>query len=182
MKRVWPLLLVLAMGCGSTAWFPIEVGWHHDYVVQNGMATYVEGIEAKAEVPVSGSRGVELSGPLGISRIAWKGSRLMASMLGGSRIVPPIPILISSAPENAINGKSTLETNGARVEVRYTLTHGREKIKVAAREVETIRTTLVLQTATQTTEVVSHYASGIGLVRQNQHTDGRFDLSIDLLN
>ena len=106
----------------------------------------------------------------------------MASMVGGSRIVPPIPIIISSAPENAINGKSTLETNGARVEVSYTLTHGREKIKVAAREVETIRTTLVLQTATQTTEVVSHYASGIGLVQPNQNTDGRCDLRVTVHN
>lgn len=181
MRRLWPALLLAGCG-GGQGLFPTQVGSHHEYVIKNGMAVYVEAIRATKEVAVAGSRGVELGGPMGISRVAWKDGTLYASLLGGTRFVPPIPILVAAAPDKAITTKTMAETEGVQRQARVTLVHSKEKIKIGTRDVETVRTLLTLNTDANVITVETHYADGSGMVRQQQHVDGQFDLSLDLLN
>ena len=118
---------------------------------------------------------------MGTSHLMWDGEALLASRLGATRFNPPIPILISGAKEVTQQTATSVEYLGRKVLARTVLTQSEEKIVLNGESLTTIRAVLSVQMPSDDISLVSHYVLGFGLVRQRQETNGKFDVSLELL-
>lgn len=183
MKRVLLLVLVgvLLAGCDPTGgFFPLDIGSTTTYRVR-GFRKDTTIVRVKRVISVAGARGYELQGPNGTSRVAWKNGTLWADQLAGARLQPPLPLLCPSQTSEDLTWEGTLgflETN-ERATAKLTQVVGTELY--SGRKVKVIKTTLTLDTPKRQIELQSEYAAGIGLIKQQQRTNGQFDLELTRL-
>src|SRR4051812_5776034 len=91
---------LLLGGCGSgNDYMPLSVGNEWTYTVSNGFSERVQNVKVTRRVPVAGTQGFELQGPTGMSRMAWKGNTLYASVLPNARLLKAVPLLIANDPK-----------------------------------------------------------------------------------
>lgn len=172
-------MLFVACGCGQGGdWFPLEEGKSWTYQVQNGYRSFVERVEVGESMSVAGSRGFELRGPMGVSRLAWNGGVLWADRLSGATPVPPLPLLTSRADKDKLAWKGIIEFAGGKETAHGVLTQGPDRIKVGLREVPALKTRLLLVTVGGQVELLTWYVQGKGPVRQEQRNDGRLVVAL----
>jgi len=168
------LLLALA-GCKSGSRLaPLDKGHEWTYKVQTPLYSYVETVRVGESVPVGPISGVELTGPMGRSCVGWRGSRLEASALGTTQYEPPIPLVDASMSKATWKGK--VISAGKAVDATATLEHKRETLRLPSRQFETVRSTLKVTGLGIDMELISWFANGVGVVRQEQRNDG--DLAV----
>ncbi|MBX3118148.1 MAG: hypothetical protein KF784_03720 [Fimbriimonadaceae bacterium] len=161
---------------------PLEVGSEWKYNVSGKFAKYVEPLRINKEVGVAGTQGVELTGPLGSSSMAWKNGVLYADRLAGTSYSPPLPLLAADSRTIDWKGTASWPMSGS-VKVEARLTHEAQKLKLDAREYETTRSRLQLVLdGKRSMEVTTWFAPGTGIVRQEQRTGGELDIRIDYLS
>lgn len=176
------LLALGALGCRADhPRFPLREGQEWTYTVRTGYVTYVEPVKVARELSVAGTRGFELSGPMGTSRLAWKGGVLLADRYVNVRLEPPMPVLAGGRDEATMRWTGRLMGLGPGKPAEASLSQRPEALRVGTRQVQAIRTDLTLQDGTRRIEVVSWYEDGVGLVRQEHRTDGRLDVQLELL-
>ncbi|MBI1756894.1 MAG: hypothetical protein HY248_03090 [Fimbriimonas ginsengisoli] len=169
-------------GCGAQGtWMPLELGHTATYQVRTGFVSYVEPIRVAHVLSVAGVRGAELNGPMGPTRLAWKGGELVAASMANAHVDPPIPLLTPDDLALTRQWKGTLTFAGVRENATAVLAQRRAGLVLGGRNYRTVRATLTLDTPARQVQLVSDYAQGIGLVRQEQRTNGRFDLALELL-
>lgn len=180
MKRAWIGLLFVA-GCASPPeLMPMEVGTGWTYTVRSGFETFVEPVTVKRAVPVAGVEGVEIGGPLGMSRIGWRKGVLFSDGMSNARFQPPIPLLDSSLKDRSWTGN--LESMGkVQRKCTATLIHEPERLAVAGRKIDTTLATLSIKTPRTVIEVKTWYQPKVGIVQQEQRTAGKLDVAIQLL-
>src|SRR5580658_8406313 len=89
------VLGILASGCGGGQrdLMPLQVGKSWTYRIVSGLDSRVESVKVVRPVAVDGVEGVEINGPLGISRLAWNRNSLVAESTGSLRFRPALPLL-----------------------------------------------------------------------------------------
>jgi hypothetical protein len=178
---VW--VLMLAAGCSSDRdYFPLRVGDSKTYSVRTGSATFVEPVRVTRRISTAGSDGFELTGRMGVSRLAWSRDGLLADRFSGAAFSPAITLLDPSKPKSTRRWRGTLMGPAGESRAEATIRQEPAKLKVGAREYETLRTRIVLRAGPDKIEVESWYAPGIGLLRQNHRTNDKFDLSIERID
>lgn len=175
-------LLVLG-GCSEPdRLMPLGNGHEVTYLVKTGLAARVEPVRVVRNLPVAGVEGAELSGPLGTSRLAWKDGVLVADSLVNGRFSPPLPLLATDRKARTWHGR--VETLGREQPGSAKLVHDQETLSLGARKVFTTKATLTLDLpqAGGKIEVISWYQSAVGLVQQEQRTNGQLVLQLQLLS
>jgi hypothetical protein len=186
-RRAALFLPLLALGCArDDALMPLEVGQEVTYVAKNGFSSTIEPVKIVRELPVAGVKGVEMTGPLGTSRMAWKDGVLYADATSHGRFSPPLPMLDSQATEKSKprTWHGRLEILGREQPAGARLTHKKETIPLGSRRVATTVATLTLDLPASNgkIELISWYQPGTGLVQQEQRTNGRRVLRLELLS
>ncbi|MCX7800015.1 MAG: hypothetical protein N2109_06680 [Fimbriimonadales bacterium] len=180
--------LVLALaGCGGPAeMWPLEVGRTWTYSVDTGLTTFVARVRVERRVPVGRALGYELRGSMGTSRLAWDGDELVASMLPQTRFNPPIRLAVAGARGDARNPfravwRGNVEWFGKARAGVATLEQRPDRARIGSAEVPATLSVVRLTTENRTVELSSWFVDGIGLVRQEQRTDGILDVRLEYL-
>lgn len=157
-------------GCGSRneAYFPLRQGAEWTYQVRSGFVSRIETVRATKQVPVGGSLGWLLESPVGDSRVAWSGDRLLAAELAGTRFVPPVPMLSFSDRPSSGEWQGLATVAGRTFGGTAKLLQTKARFPLGSKVVTGIHATLRLDVPTGPIEVWSWYVDGIGLVRQEQ--------------
>jgi hypothetical protein len=177
--RLSLLVFPLTLSCSSgSSYMPSDIGTTWTYKVRTGFgAQHVVDTTITKRLSVTGAEGFELSGPLGATRMAWKDGTLWAQNFGNAQALPALPLLREDRQPS--EWKGTIEAATGRENATARLTHESEKLENAGRTISTIRTQLVLKHARSTTTLTTWFAEGIGIIRQEQRTDGEFELRLD---
>ncbi len=182
-----PVVLVLA-GCGADdKLMPLRVGNEWSYGVKTGLPETVASVKVTREIPVAGKTGYELTSPMGISRMTWKGERLVATVLGNSRFQPPLPLLNSIEQKYTEQWEGRMYAQGRTFAARATLSQEPVPLTREGKKHRAIKTILLIQLPSQELEIQSWYAPGVGILNQVQRTRqgtdgvGRFDVEMDYL-
>lgn len=180
MRAVWVAAGALALGgCAKQDLFPLEVGHVVTVEVRTGLG--VSGIEQMTvtrELSVAGTTGYEVSGPRGTSRLAWKGDALVAESFPNARFQPPLTILVSGDTTAVRHWKGSVIHLGVATDAVATLTQSEVDDRLGSRKVKALQTVLEIQTSDKTLEITSAYTPQVGLLRQRQTTNGRFDVAL----
>jgi len=173
------LLPLLLLSCSSgSSLMPSDVGTTWTYKVRTGFgAQHVVDATITKRLSVTGAEGFELSGPLGATRMAWKDGTLWAQNFGNAQAMPALPLLHEDRRPS--EWKGILETAIGKERATARLTHANEKLESAGRTISTTRTQLVIKRPRSTTTLTTWFAEGIGIVRQEQRSDGEFELRLD---
>jgi hypothetical protein len=171
--------LIALAGCGSgDAYLPSRPGLEWSYSVRTGFgAEHVEAVRLRGGQTVAGADGFELSGPLGASRLAWRGSVLWLESLPNAGFEPAAPML--AADGTARNWKGEVRTLFGREPAKARLSHRFEKLTIAGRPFETLRSDLAIDRPLGATTVTTWFAKDVGILRQEQRTRGALDLRLE---
>jgi hypothetical protein len=166
--------------------WPLEVGRTWTYSVDTGLTSFVAKVRVERRVPVGGVLGYELRGATGVSRLAWDGNRLVAAMLPQTRFNPPIPLAVAGARGEAKNPfrsrwRGNIEWFGKARSGVATLEQRQDRARLGSAEVPATLTVVRLSADNRTVELSSWFVDGIGLVRQEQRTDGILDVRLEYL-
>ena len=172
------LFLSILLGCGSPPpLVPLAVGAHWDYRFRWGLERETGRVEVVREVPVGGGTGWELRSPMGVSRLGYRGDRLVASQLGGAFLTPPLPIGVPVGSRAVWHGRVASlkgETPGSAV-----VEADKAKVNVAGAPRAVNRTVVTMRVDGKTVELTTWYAPGEGLLQQEQRTNERLDLALE---
>ncbi|MCW5937330.1 MAG: hypothetical protein KIT11_08495 [Fimbriimonadaceae bacterium] len=173
-------LLALAAGCapGDERFFPLESGNRWSYTVFRDFDTIVTDVRVQRPVRVGTAQGWLLSGETGESRLAWKGSRLVAGELGGTVFVPPVPIFAES---ERTTWDGQVEVTGVTKPGTAELIMGKGDVRFSGRSVPARTGTLRLKSDGHEMELTSWFVEGIGIARQEQRRDGRLVRRLEYL-
>ena len=177
-----PFLLLLAAGCSSGSdLYPLRVGQQWTYMVSNGFSSRVQQVTVARRVPVALTQGYELQGPMGISRLAWNGGTLYATVLPNTRVYKPIPMLVSGRDKATLKWSGTVEILGKTQNASAEMNQQPETIDFRSSKLETEKSTVTVHLPQETIDLETWYARGVGPVRQEQRTNGKLDVRVELL-
>ena len=185
MRILWAAGLfaaTLMAGCGSSQseYMPLKVGSQSTYLVSAGFEKMVDPIRVTRAIPVAGTTGFELTGTFGTSRLAWKGGELVAAQTSNAFFSPPIPLLTSDGKERKWSGR--VESMGTRSQATATLTQkDKETISIGTKQYTTRATELTINLPRGTIVINSWFDPKVGVVQQEQRTNGKFVLRLELL-
>ncbi|RYG47675.1 hypothetical protein EON79_06690 [bacterium] len=181
MRRAWFLLLLPLVGCSRTErLMPLEEGRSWTYNFRGAFESAVEQVKTVRPVSVAGAAGMELVGPLGISRMAWKNGVLYVSQTSGARFTPALPLFVPPGKKVAYHGR--METSRGRFPASGTIvTVEGQTINLGAREYGTTRSTVTLKAGEDGVELITWFAPGVGIVQQEQRTNTVLDLQLQLV-
>lgn len=188
--RVLPVLAALFIaGCGADdRLMPLQVGNEWSYDVKTGLPESVASLKVTREVPVADQTGYEISGPMGISRLTWKGEMLVASVLGNTRFHPPLPLLNSIEEKQTTKWSGRMYSQGRTFEAEATLSQEPTPLSREGRKYRAIKTVMLIRLPSRELEIQTWYAPGVGILNQVQRTReggegvGRFDIELDYLS
>lgn len=181
MRRVLLLTAAVAVaGCaGDQAWMPLEEGRTWTYRVRGQHYQFVESVTVGESTAVGSALGRTLEGALGHCRLGWIDGELRASLIGTSHFLPELPLFRPDRSDRAWQGQ--LFAAGKAHKATAKLTHKPEKITVAGARYDAIRADLELRYDGHVVEWTSWFSQGVGIVRQEQRTDGSLDVSLELI-
>lgn len=202
----WRLLvplvfLALLAGCtGARDYFPLEKNRSWTYSVNTGFSDYVVDVRVTGQVPVGNAMGYRMEGPLGVSRVAWNGDRLVTDCMPNTRIAPPLTILAPKAAveiaaskdqdkakeeakrnSKAIYWQGFIETMGDTQPAKAKLTQEFAKLKIGTQTYDTILAILTIRSNGKVIELKTWYSPEIGPIQQAQHTaKGKEEAKLDV--
>lgn len=174
--------VLVSAGCGAgNDLYPLSVGRQWKYVVSNTFTSRVQEVTVQRRVPVALTEGYELSGPMGISRLAWRGGTLFAEVLPNTRIYRPMPLLFSGKDKMTSKWSGTIETMGVVNRADGFIEQHPESIDFRSQHVDTEKSTVTLHLPEATIDLETWFVKGVGPIRQEQRTNGKLDFRIELL-
>lgn len=176
-------VLLTPFGCGSSDdLMPLREGKSWTYKVFNGYSTVIDELKVQKKLSVSGVSGWQIEGSLGQHRLAWSGKDLLCERTPNARFVPPLLLAIQGAETAKRPWKGRFEAQGQVWQAEGTFEQGHDKVKIAARSYQTTKTRIVLRWPGHRTELISWFAPGTGLIKQEQRTDDQLDLGLEYLS
>ncbi|MEJ5170510.1 MAG: hypothetical protein WHU10_05945 [Fimbriimonadales bacterium] len=178
---------VVLCGCRSAErLWPLEVGRSWTYTVDTGLTTFVATTKVERRVAVGDAIGFELRGSMGVSRLAWRDRRLVASMLPHTRFNPPLVLVVAGEKRDPKKPyrtawKGNVEWFGKARPAEALLVQYQDRVRIGSAEVPATLSTVRLTTEDRNVELQSWFVEGLGLVRQDQRTDGILDARIEYL-
>lgn len=184
-RRISYLLFAafVLVGCGKAQsdLMPLKVGRSSTYEVTAGFDKMVDPIKVARELPVADTTGYELTSTFGTSRLAWKNGELLASETANAFFNPPIPLVTDDGKDRSWSGR--IEAMGKKTLATATLTQKKgEDLQIAAKRYTTQSSELKINLPRGTIVINSWFVPKIGLVQQEQRTNDKFVLRLELLH
>jgi hypothetical protein len=175
--------MLLVAGCGPAAYFPLRPSKPMTYKVRTGFSTYIERPRAVRTVSISGGKGYEIVSRLGTSRLAWVNGILTTDRLANLFFMPPLPLLDPQIEKGSVSPwNGTIIFPGGTEEATGTIQQQTSKSAIGDRKLSTIKVSIQIDSPKRQIEIESEYARGLGLVRQEQRTNGVFDLEMEAVS
>jgi hypothetical protein len=159
-------ILMVATGCGSVVhWMPLDEGQSWTFHTTAGLRQFVEKVSVGRSVPVAGANGYELTGKMGVRRMAWKGSVLYLSQSPTASFVPALPLFVDG---HSLPWKGQVRWGGKTLfgEGALTMTDPTDKAS-AGTKTSTVR----LKLGGHSYRLETVFQPGVGIVDQRQWQD-----------
>lgn len=130
---------------------------------------------------VEGVPGFVITGALGSSRMAWKGSTLIASELAGISYSPAIVLADFNSPQAAREWRGQVRAYGLTHQATDALTHTEETFALSGRKLPAIAAQHRLKFGNVTIATKITFVQGLGIASLDEHRDGQFLGSIQYL-
>lgn len=192
-----PAATLLAMsGCRSGSdLMPLEVGrsWTYDVKAPQSFGRYITAFKVSRRLSVANSTGVEVTSELGASRLAWVGGGLFAERLASAQFRPPLPLLFEAEEthERPWNGRVEFVESASPTWKDFVLDHGLAKatqsqkaddeLTYGGKKIHCVKSTVHLKTTAHDIELLTWFSAGLGIVQQEQRTDGKLLVQLKLL-
>lgn len=139
-------------------------------------------VRVRDTIRVGLSSGWLLSGSGGDNRLAWVNNRLIASEFSAMKFDPPITLLKpeTDAAQWTYNGLA--ESRTVKESVNAALNQQKETVKVGDESRDTLRVSLEMEFHGERITLDTWFERGTGIVRQEQHSDGLFVVSLELIS
>ncbi len=161
---------------------PLEKGATWNYSVRAGFVAAVHPVKAARRIAVGEAPGWELQSPMGNSRLAWSGRRLIADQLAGVRYSPPLPLFDPSSRKKDTKWGGFVFVGGKPVEATATISLRQDRFRVGGRDYNTELSEIKLKVGTRSIENLTWFVEGIGIVKQEQRTGPILDRALDYLS
>jgi len=160
----------------------MEVGRHWSYSVSANFKTYTTDVRCVRRTGVADVEGYVLSGPMGESRLAWKGGQLVADHLVNTRFEPAIPLVVDT--EARVRRTWSGQASGLWGHAAGTavLDQGPGEELIAGRAIKTTKSVLTLTTPKATVRVQTMFQPGGGILTQREWVNGNLVLSLERLS
>ncbi len=175
-----PNFIVLLIGilCAATGCkrvdddlMPMRVGKSWRYSVKSGFNSYVLPTKVAREISVANTKGFELDGALGTSRLAWTEKGLVAEKLNNSQFIPPLPLLTNDGSATKWSGV-VINIDRTTQSTATTSQKADEEIELGVEKVRAVKSTVNLQLGKNQVELLTWFQPGKGIVMQEQRTNG----------
>ncbi len=177
-------LLVLAAilsGCQSNhELFPVSEHSHWTYLVRTVNKT-TDSVSYAGKIAVGNTEGFELHSDLGSVRLAWVRGQLVTDEMAGSRMTPPLPMLTAVSKQPSV-WRGWIDSGDKREAAKATITTVQARLSLDGNSIDTTRTLVSIMLPNRQINLTNWYKAGVGLVRQEQRTNGRLDLILDYLD
>ena len=177
------------VGCGANDnYMPMQVNKKWTYRVRAGFERHTIPIRVVRELTVASTTGYELASPLGVSRIAWKSGKLVADSTVNAQFIPPIPLLVPGAKLDSKKVKQVETWHGRIIALGQekpasaVLIEQLDTVDFGTRKVNAILATLTIRIPNGVLELQSWYQSGVGLIQQEQRTNGTRIVQLSLVS
>ena len=158
---------------------PLRNGAEWTYEVNGRLRNSVEEVRVTGHTSVDGQPGFVLSGALGSSRLAWKGTKLVASELSGIGYSPAITIVDFSG--NNPNWSGEIRAYGVTTKASDSIVQKNTTFALSGRKYSAVECSHTLKFGTNTIETKITFVQGLGIVALDEHRDGHFLGSIRYL-
>lgn len=183
MRKIALLTLLVLAGCGAEHdLMPMAVGKKWTYTVDANFNSYNTEVRVSQKTGVAGVEGYVLTGPMGESRLAWKGDELVAERLINSRFEPAIPLVVENVSRVKRTWKGQLMGLWGKAEGTATLEQGPAEEQLGGRTVKVTKSVLTVISPNQTIKLQTMFQDGAGIATQRQWINGNLILKIERLS
>jgi hypothetical protein len=178
------LVAIIAGGCHSGSdLMPLHVGQSWLYSVKSGFETNIDTLKVAGETSVANTRGYEIVGSLGVSRLAWSGDTLLAEKVSGTQFEPPFPLLFNAEEthERPWKGRVTFVDRSSPASGSQSQRPD-EDLSFGGKKIHCVCSTAHIKTAAHQIELITWFSPGLGIVQQEQRTDGTLQVRLSLLD
>lgn len=178
------IVIVVLAGCGrggGESFMPLTVGGRWTYSVRAGFLSRVVDIKVSRTISVADVEGVELVGPMGNSRLAWKDGLLLVEDLPGTRVSPAIPMLVGTSVKAKRAWKGIARTLAGTLEATASLTQASDTVTLGGRTYEARRSELTVRGLGEPIVLTTWFYEGIGILRQEQRVGEQLVRSMEYL-
>jgi hypothetical protein len=170
-------------GCGSSKneLFPITEHSRWNYTVR-AVKQYQDHVSYSGRVAVGLTNGYELKSDMGVLHLAWSGGSLITDQMAGSHMRPGLPLLTSSSGPTSWAGWIDSDDRSEPEPAKATISCVHVKLDLHGTTVDTVRSNILIILPGKKIDLVSWFQPGLGLVRQEQQTNGKLDVMMEYLN
>ncbi|MBX7133099.1 MAG: hypothetical protein K1X67_10525 [Fimbriimonadaceae bacterium] len=160
---------------------PLAVGSKWTYSVRAGFLSRVEDLKVLRTISVADVEGYELTGPMGNSRVAWKGGNFLVEDLPGTRLSPALPILIGESDKASRRWSGIAKTLSGAKEATADIVQAKDTVTIGGQTYETRRSEVVLRGLGSPITLTTWFHEGIGMLRQEQRVGDQLVRSMEYL-
>src|SRR5581483_1305593 len=176
------IVLVLA-GCGSNSgYMPLAPNREWRYYARSPEGDKVMSVKVVGPIRVGNVDGWLLTGPGGSSRLAWSNGVLIASELNSVRFDPPITLLDPSEKTTGWNYSGTAMGRIGSSQIEAVCKQRPDTITVGGVSKSTLHVTIQFRLGSANLSLETWYASGVGILRQEQLTNGNQVAALDWIS
>lgn len=157
---------------------PLSEGAKWTYLVR-AVSSYPDAVMVKRQVAVGDAQGYEMQGRMGVYHLAWDKGRLVTDMMATARFIPPLILLAPHQKTTRWSG--WVLSDDKRIPAKATITNSPQKLDLLGNPVETTRSDVTVNLAGQNLTLSTWFQPSVGIVRQEQRTNGRIDLTLEYL-
>lgn len=170
-------------GCGprTSSYLPLHDGAEWTYEVNGRLRNSVEELRVTGTTSVDGVPGFIASGAMGSSRLAWKGSKVVATELGGIAYTPAIVLADFAVKQSLPEWRGEVRAYGVTHKATLATTQSEETFTLSGRKYPAIGALHRLKFGNATMETKLLFVQGLGIVSLEEHRDGQFLGSIHYL-
>ncbi|MHB8635649.1 MAG: hypothetical protein ACYC96_04155 [Fimbriimonadaceae bacterium] len=161
------------VGCrgGGQSLMPLSVDHAWTYEVHGRRVGQVAEMRVNRRIAVDDVSGYEVTGPLGVDRLAWRGPQLIAETLCNTTFNPPIPLLDSRLPRSPVLWSGAVTAPASVVHATGTLTETATDTVFASHKTAAVKSVLQLNLGRRRLELDSWFVAGVGLVKQEERAN-----------
>lgn len=176
-----PSLLFLQSCTNQKLWFPLEINKEWTYIVHApfGGRVYKAKVVGKNRVGVM--EGYKISGIGGELLAAWSGNELVASQISGVRFHQPITLLKPYTEHTTWTYKGMCTNRSIPTEANLQMVQKPEILKSPSAEKQTLKVTLTGTIGSTPIELITWFAKGKGIIRQEQRENGKLMVWLELI-
>ncbi len=163
-------------------YFPLKKGNVWNYTVRTGLQTKVQTLTVEKPIAICSARGWHLTGPMGESRVVWKNGVLFVEQLPDTLFSPPLPLLSAIQIQSKRVWKGQVYYMGKNLDALAEIEQGPDQYIIGGQSFSVVKVLMNLQLPQKKIELTTWFSEGIGILSQQQRSQGYLDCSLEYLS